>query len=69
MKKELSLKEIQNVSLDILNRIIVLCRELDLRYYVIYGSLIGAVRHKGFIPWDDDLDLMMPRPDYEQLMA
>lgn len=69
MKKELSLKEIQKVSLDILSQIIVLCRELNLRYYVIYGSLIGAIRHKGFIPWDDDLDLMMPRTDYERLIT
>lgn len=69
MKKELSVSEIQNASLEILKQIISLCKRLDLRYYVIYGTLIGVVRHKGFIPWDDDLDLMMPRPDYERLIA
>lgn len=69
MRKELSISEIQEISLQILKKIITLCKELNLRYYLIYGSLIGAVRHKGFIPWDDDLDLMMPRPDYERLIA
>ncbi len=69
MRKELSVSEIQEISLHILKEIIALCKKLELRYCLIYGSLIGAVRHKGFIPWDDDLDLMMPRQDYEQLIA
>ena len=45
------------------------CREHGLRYYIWAGTMIGAVRHKGFIPWDDDIDIAMPRPDYEQLIA
>ena len=45
------------------------CREHHLRYYLWAGSMLGAVRHKGFIPWDDDMDICMPRPDYEQLLA
>lgn len=45
------------------------CREHELRYYIWAGTMIGAVRHKGFIPWDDDIDIAMPRPDYEQLIA
>lgn len=45
------------------------CREHQLRYYIWAGTMIGAVRHKGFIPWDDDIDIAMPRPDYEQLIA
>ena len=45
------------------------CREHQLRYYIWAGTQLGAVRHKGFIPWDDDIDIAMPRPDYEQLIA
>lgn len=45
------------------------CQEHNLRYYLWAGTMLGAVRHKGFIPWDDDMDICMPRPDYEQLMT
>ena len=44
------------------------CKEHDLSYGIFAGSLIGAVRHKGFIPWDDDMDILMPRPDYERFI-
>lgn len=44
------------------------CDKHSLRYYLTYGTLIGAIRHKGFIPWDDDIDVIMPRKDYEQLV-
>ena len=54
--------------LDILMVIQQMCEKHGLRYYLADGSLIGAVREKGFIPWDDDMDICMPRPDYEQLI-
>lgn len=54
---------------EILDVIHQVCTEHGLRYSLAYGTLIGAVRHKGFIPWDDDIDLMMPREDYEKLLV
>lgn len=65
--QELSLKELQQVSLGILLDIHRFCEDHKLKYSLAYGSLIGAVRHKGFIPWDDDVDIVMPRPDFEIL--
>ena len=69
MKKEIELKEIQAIAMNILGQIAKLCEELNLRYYLIYGTLLGAVRHQGYIPWDDDLDIMMPREDHDILIA
>lgn len=66
---ELSMREIQKGSLNILFEIDKMCKQLNLRYYLAYGTLIGAVRHHGFIPWDDDIDIMMPRDDYKRLIG
>lgn len=66
--KELSLKDIQQISLEILSTVHDYCMEHDIRYSLAYGTLIGAIRHKGFIPWDDDIDIIMPRPDYERFI-
>lgn len=62
--KELTLDEIQQESLKILVKIDEICRKINIKYVLAYGTLIGAVRHKGFIPWDDDVDIMMPRQDF-----
>ena len=59
-------KEIQNAILSIFKEIIKICERHNLRYYAIGGTCIGAVRHKGFIPWDDDLDIAMPDSDYKK---
>lgn len=63
----LSLRQIQMVGLDMLRYFDRLCSERGLRYFLSGGTLLGAVRHQGFIPWDDDVDVMMPRPDYNRL--
>jgi lipopolysaccharide cholinephosphotransferase len=64
--KELSLKDQQSMGLAILKDVHSFCVQQGIRYSVAYGTLIGAIRHHGFIPWDDDIDIIMPRPDYER---
>lgn len=64
----LSLKEMQQVYLELLKEFDAICHEHNLRYDLAGGSLLGAVRHGGFIPWDDDIDVCMPRPDYRRLL-
>ena len=61
-------EEQKRMELDILAFFHDFCQKNNLRYYVCGGTLLGAVRHKGFIPWDDDVDVMLPRPDYERFL-
>lgn len=61
------IKKVWAVELDLLNEFSVVCEKHNLRWFVHAGSLLGAVRHNGFIPWDDDIDVVMPRADYEKL--
>ena len=61
-------RRLQKVLLEILQAIDGTCSKHGLRYYLFYGTLLGAMRHKGFIPWDDDADVVMPRADYEKLL-
>ncbi|MBR3003445.1 MAG: LicD family protein [Lachnospiraceae bacterium] len=65
---KLSLKEIQQTELDIMVEFDKVARRYGLKYSLFAGTMLGAVRHKGFIPWDDDIDVSMPRPDYDRLL-
>jgi len=66
LEGESPLRQAQFVMLRLLGIFDAICREAGLRYWLEGGTLLGAVRHKGFIPWDDDLDVMMPREDFER---
>ncbi len=65
--KQLSLQEIKDTELNILMEFKKICDENNLQFYLCGGTLLGAVRHKGFIPWDDDIDICMTRPEYNRL--
>lgn len=67
--KELSLQEIKQIELDILKVFRSFCVENNIRYFISHGTLLGAIRYKGFIPWDDDLDVLVPREDYDRLLT
>ena len=61
--REMSIEELRNTQMGILDYIDDLCRKHGLKYWIDYGTLLGAVRHKGYIPWDDDIDISMMRED------
>ena len=64
--RQLSSKEIKQIELSILKAFACYCEDNNLTYFLCGGTLLGAIRHHGFIPWDDDIDVFMPRPDYEK---
>ena len=66
--EELGIDKLKQIQLDMLKDIHTFCVEHEIRYSLAFGTLLGAVRHKGYIPWDDDIDIMMPREDYNRFI-
>ena len=66
--KELSLEELKRIEFDILKHFDAFCKEHSIRYFLSNGTLLGAVKYKKFIPWDDDVDVLVPRDDYDRFL-
>ena len=64
--KEMSLQDMHSFCLEIAKEVHQFCVSNNIKYSLGYGSLLGAIRHKGYIPWDDDIDILIPRPDYDR---
>lgn len=69
INQEFNLRPVWDAILSVYRSYSSLCKKHGLRHYCAYGTVLGAVRHKGFIPWDDDFDVMMPREDYNKFFA
>ena len=68
IQEPITVKQLQEIFLGMMEEFHRFCEENQLKYYMVGGTLLGAVREKGFIPWDDDVDFAMPRPDYERFI-
>ena len=66
---KLELKEVQSVAFDMLCYLDEICKENSIRYCLMYGTALGAVRHRGFIPWDDDVDVGVINDDLDRLIC
>ena len=66
--RKIEIIELKQLQLDILEKVDTFCRQNDIKYTLYYGTLIGAIRHKGYIPWDDDIDIAMTRPYYTKFL-
>ena len=69
MNNDLTLPEIQSESLKVLKKLDEICKNNSITYFLAYGTLIGAIRHQGYIPWDDDVDVWMPRDSYDKFVS
>ena len=67
--RPINVEELKKLQIEILDNFDVFCKKNNIRYWIDYGTLLGAIRHKGFIPWDDDVDIAMLREDYEKAAA